>query len=163
MPTIWKRVPGFDECYKVSSQGEIYSVRRLKPLNGHCSHTGYKHITLSDNNRRRIDTVHRIVAETFIPNPDNKRDVNHKNGNKLDNRVENLEWCTRSENLHHAIEIGLVNSRKRIAQLKDGVVINTFDSAKVAAKVLGLGYSPIYGAASGRYKTAHGYQWKYVA
>src|SRR5574343_1086214 len=68
---------------------------------------GYEKIILTKNNKSTLFSVHRLVAKMFIPNPENKEFVNHKNGNKLDNRVENLEWCSRSENATHAYKLGL--------------------------------------------------------
>jgi hypothetical protein len=100
------------EGYFVTEQGDVFStkynsIKKLKPSN---NGTGYIKIGLSNNNKVKQMLVHRLIAETFIPNPKNKCDVNHKNGLKTDNRVENLEWVTPKENMDHAISIGLVNT-----------------------------------------------------
>ncbi len=83
--------------------------RRGKELSASVNKYGYKQVTLSQNKKRKTYLVHRLVAEAFIPNYENKSTVNHINGNKLDNRVENLEWATNSEQKEHAIMMGLCN------------------------------------------------------
>jgi hypothetical protein len=99
------------EGYSVNEHGDVFStkfnkVRKLKQAN---LGDGYLQINISNNNKVKAIAVHRLVAETFIPNPQKKIDVNHKNGIKSDNRVENLEWNTRKENMKHAFSIGLLN------------------------------------------------------
>jgi DNA-binding transcriptional regulator YiaG len=101
---MWKDIKNNEGKYKINEKGEVFSVfsnRVIKPLlNKKC---GRLQIKLRNNKWGRI---HRLVAETFIPNPKNLPQVNHKNGDKLDNRVENLEWCTAKENIQHSIRIG---------------------------------------------------------
>ena len=107
----WKPVsiPDFEDFYCISSHGIVINTktklgRILKP------HTlrGYLRVTLYNGNSRKICAVARLVALSFVPNPNNKPEVNHINGIKTDNRRENLEWCTRSENMKHAAEAGLI-------------------------------------------------------
>ena len=99
------------ENYYVNEEGDVFStkfnkVRKLKQAN---LGDGYLQINICNNNKVKAIPVHRLVAETFIPNPQKKIDVNHKNGIKSDNRVQNLEWNTRKENMKHAFSIGLLN------------------------------------------------------
>jgi hypothetical protein len=115
----WKDINNFDGSYQVNNLGQVKSVSRLR--NGNAIYQlqdtifkpsicrGYYEVKLTKNKRKIHKLVHRLVAEAFIPNPDNKPFINHMNGNKTDNRVENLEWCTAQENMNHAINTGLIN------------------------------------------------------
>ena len=107
--------------------------------------------------------MHRLVAEAFIPNPENKPQVNHKDGNKRNNHVDNLEWVTNLENMIHAQENGLVNYRpKSINQYdKEGNFIKSHKSIYSAAQELGTTQYTISRAVNGLRKTAKGYIWKY--
>jgi hypothetical protein len=102
----------FDGKYSVTTEGQVYShVGKIKELTGKVSKCGYRIILLTVNGRRKYTSVHRLVAESFL-DPANGRQVNHINGNKLDNRLSNLEWCTAKENLRHARDTGLLNTCK---------------------------------------------------
>jgi hypothetical protein len=109
---IWRDVLGYEGLYQVSNTSRIKSLRRrgtikdlfLSPcLNG----SGYEVISLHKEKKQKIAFVHRLIAAAFIPNPKNKPNINHINGIKSDNRLENLEWCTQKENLIHAHKTGL--------------------------------------------------------
>ena len=106
---------GYEGLYQVSNLGRIKSLPRngtiLKEriLKENLSNKGYYMVVLSKNNIPKKKLIHRIVAQTFIPNPYNKGTVNHIDGNKLNNKVENLEWCTIKENNIHARKNGLTN------------------------------------------------------
>lgn len=104
---VWKDVVGYTGLYMVSNHGNVKSLRRnivLRPTNDE----GYLKIKLQFNRKTKSVRVHRVVAFAFIPNPENKSQINHINGIKDDNRVENLEWCTNIENIAHARKNGLV-------------------------------------------------------
>jgi hypothetical protein len=108
----WKPVVGYEGIYEVSSFGNIKSLLKIRKGASYikkCGNTpqGYLNIILSINKRPKTFLVHRLVAIAFLPNPKNKRCVNHKNGIKSDNRLINLEWVTHSENNIHAFNIGL--------------------------------------------------------
>lgn len=102
---IWKDVvtPMLNKGeYKVSNLGRIYSTISGRLITLHVSkRNGYIGFPLGDRSKRKSYRIHRLIAQAFIPNPENKKDVNHKNKNKLDNRVENLEWMTPLENARH--------------------------------------------------------------
>lgn len=117
----WKEVEGYNGVYKVNEKGVVKSITHYlvgrkgsgkqtgRTLKQQKSIKGYMRVSLSLNNKRFNTSAHRLVALSFIPNPENKPQVNHKNGIKDDNRVENLEWCTNSENQIHAIKNNLTN------------------------------------------------------
>lgn len=96
-------IVGFDSKYTINTNGQVYSVRSKRYLNGVNNGYGYLQICLSG----RMTYIHRLVGCAFIPNPDNKPQINHKDGNKQNNTVENLEWVTAKENQIHAVKIGL--------------------------------------------------------
>lgn len=101
---IWKDIPNYDGKYQVSNWGRVRSFKRRneKILKQNTLKNGYKQIELCFDGKRKNAFVHRLVAEAFIPNTDNKPCVNHKNKATNDNRVENLEWCNAGENNRHA-------------------------------------------------------------
>lgn len=152
---IWKN---FETNYSVSNKGNVKNNKTNKYITGDKNNIGYRRITTP--NKRYF--VHRLVAEMFIPNPDNKPVVNHKDGNKLNNNVENLEWVTRSENDLHAFKLNLreaVNKRKVAKLSKDGVVLEVFNSITEAEKIYGKNICEV---CKGNRKHANGYKWKYI-
>lgn len=123
----------------------------------------YRWVKIRRAGKQHTTFIHRMVAKAFVPNPDNKPQVNHKNGNKLDNRAENLEWVTPSENKQHAHALGLVTPRRQPVAMYDitGRLVRTFDSQKEAAAFVGAKTScSISMCLHGKQKTAHGYVWK---
>lgn len=120
---IWKDITGYEGVYQVSNFGRIKSLGRFLKrgeskifvdefiMSGGSTPIGYKTVSLTKNKVRKAFSVQRLVAEAFIPNPEGKPEVNHIDGDKLNNNYTNLEWCTRRENLQHAYDTGLVNQQ----------------------------------------------------
>lgn len=167
----------FPEYYATDS-GDIYSANyrrtgRIKKLVPYKCKNGYLYVVLCDGDKHYHKTVHRLVAETFIPNIDNKGDVNHKNGNKTDNRVVNLEWATRQENIRHSFsslgqkpimlgKFGKDHNRSKIVlQVKNGKIIAEFYGTREASRKTGICQSCISRCCCGQEPSAGGYQWKY--
>ena len=131
---IWKPIKGFEGLYEVSNTGLVKALPRLK-VNNRCKQltkekllkfndfsTDYLRVPLTDKNHiKKYYLVHRLVAMTFIPNEKDLPQVNHIDGNKLNNNVENLEWCTREDNIKHAYKMGLNPSRKKIIEYVDSL------------------------------------------
>lgn len=113
MNEIWRKIEGF-ENYEVSNLGNVRSLKnkKVKILKLIKRETGYIFINLYKNKKIHHKSVHRLVASTFIPNPQNKFQVNHIDGDKTNNKVENLEWCTAKENSQHAWNTGLSRMTK---------------------------------------------------
>ena len=166
---IWKDIKGYEGLYQVSKYGKVRSIKKsnyhIIKENRHKQ--GYPFVILS-NSKYKYHLVHRLVAEAFIPNPDNKPQVNHINGDKYDNRVENLEWVTMSENMLHSVHKlhpGLFDNRKKpITQLsKMGDFIKDWPSAADAARALRIKRTNIVHCCKKRkcFKTAGGYKWQY--
>ena len=139
----FKQIEGF-ENYQVSNLGNIKSIAQGKEKIMSCgtSSKGYAQISLTSNGVRKTFKAHRLVALAFITNPNNYTEVNHINGNKKDNRVENLEWCTRKENMQHATTTGLNSIAKAIEAKKrkvyDKVTKKIYESTAEAARQLGM-------------------------
>jgi hypothetical protein len=114
MEEIWKDIPEYEGMYQISNLGNVKSqhynhMSGRKPgrlLKVTLMKTGYMSLELRMNDTNKRHLIHRLIAEVFIPNPENKPNVNHINGIRNDNRIENLEWCTQSENILHAFKMG---------------------------------------------------------
>ena len=147
--------------YTISEDGEIRNSKG-KIIKGEISNTGYRRVSLSNNDvKHKKMSVHRLVAETYIPNPHNYPEVNHKNENKLDNNVNNLEWCSTLDNLNHShvIEKASVAQFRKVKCVTTGKIYN---SIKEASDELGLYHSNIVACCNGRRATCGGLEWEYV-
>lgn len=173
----WKPVKGYEDFYEVSNFGRVKALgcvnHPVKIKSQRYPKNQYLLVSLWKDNKEKKALVHRLVAIAFIRNPKKKKTVNHKKGNRKDNRAWMLEWATQTENsLHSFRELGRKNvalsggdhaKAKAVSQLsKDGVELKQFATVTEAAKAVGAIPSAISAACSGRYKTSMGFKWKYV-
>lgn len=158
--TVVRPIPGADAGYYITPDGLV-----LKAVATHMR-GDYKWAHVHEGGHQKSRAVHRMVAATYAPNPEHKPQVNHKNGDKLDNRAENLEWVTPRENTLHAHRLGLTGRRHQPVAMLDSEgchVLRTFYSMKEAAAALGVGHpSHISNCVRGRAATAYGFKWRYV-
>ena len=164
---MWKKFiyEGQETDYSVSTEGEVRKDTTNYILS-QSSQQDYKFVGLIINGKQKRMRVHRMVALTFIDNPDNKPYVNHINGNRSDNNVENLEWVTPSENTQHAVDTGLFKSGRTRAVIQynlNGEQMATFESATEAARQTGGSQSKITMCCRRQRDSANDYQWRYYA
>lgn len=203
---IWKDIQGYEGLYQISNMGRVKSLERTRNMNlpGHKKPApvrerilkfgqsqGYQAVTLAKCGVNRKIRVHKLVALAFVPNPDRKPEINHKDGNKHNNIAENLEWVTPKENIRHAINTGLITSfpsnkgrrhteetLRRMSQShrwgtsknhrivdqysKSGEYIRTWNGFAAIEKELGLCKQNIQKCCCGATKSAYGYVWRYA-
>lgn len=197
----WKDVVGYEGLYQVSNMGRVKSCERLT-RNNHIvkekirkpkiDKDGYCCVSLWIDGVSKEQFIHRLVAQSFIPNPDNKPCIDHINTNKTDNRVENLKWCTHKENTNNpisrekflqnrykvegthrisiykptkeSIEKMAEKHKKPVGMYKNGLLIKKFNSAADAERENNnYKFMSISAACNGRLKTYRGYEWKFIA
>lgn len=188
MKEIWKDIKGYENIYQVSNLGRIktldkyvnclYGQKRLikeKIIKTFKNNNGYFITSLYVNSKSKKFLVHRLVAEAFIPNPDNKPQINHIDGNKENNCVDNLEWVTQSENELHASKFGLTKRQKEVVaennkKLKskrvfqynlNGTFIKEYESVSSAAKQNNFATGAIANCCRKERTKAYGYIWEY--
>lgn len=179
MKEVWKDIDGYGGAYSVSNFGrvrsnEIIINRRAMGSYKRCSfikkqtvmRKGYLIVTLSFNKKHKQVLVHRLVALAFIPNPNNKPQVNHIDGNKQNNCISNLEWVTDKENMIHASQHGLLNipepQNKKPVLMFDlkGNFIREYESRSAVKKDMNIDTASVYNVTCGKIKQTHGYIFK---
>lgn len=171
---IWKDVVDFEGLYQVSNFGRVHSIKTNCILM-HCNNKlGYARLILRKNKKNYGCQVHRLVAIAFIPNINNYPEVNHKDENPRNNKLENLEWCTKKYNNNYGTKIQrqVANTdyssigekqSKKVKQISlDGNAIKTWSSANECKRQLGLDNSWIAHCCRGNQKTAYGFRWEYA-
>ena len=169
MKEIWKDIEGYEGLYQICTMGRVRSVRNNVILKSKIERNGYERVILSTNNIPKGYFIHRLVANAFIPNPDNLPQVNHKDENKANNRVDNLEWCDGKYNINY----GTGTRRRQLANTNgklskpvlqytlEGIFIKEWKSTMDVQRNLGFDHPNISRCCRGKYACAYGYIWKY--
>ena len=124
---LWKDIQGYEGLYMVSNQGRVKSIRGNRVLKKRLTYDGYVKVTLTVDYKAVDKRVHRLVAEAFVPNPNELETINHIDGNKENNDASNLEWCDRHEQMQHAYSLGL---KKPLAGVKNPIAKLTEDDIR---------------------------------
>ena len=190
MKEIWKDIKGYEGLYQISNLGNVKKIKNKKyninkkeveekEINKYISirthKLGYKYVKLTDKNGIRKNLfLHRLIAQAFIPNPNNYSCINHINGIKNDNRIENLEWCSQKQNVRYAWDNGLCEnvrkvcaingkrkSKKIIQKNKNGEVIKVWNSTMDIERELGILHNNITFCCKHYNRTAGGFIWEY--
>lgn len=174
MIEVWKDIENYETLYQVSNFGNIKSkqkitngkygfhIQREKIIKTHIHKSGYVIVLLCKKGKQKSYRVHRLVANAFLEKNKDKQYVNHINGIKNDNRVENLEWCSQKENIRKAIEQGLMTNKhrcKKIIKKKNGVIIEEYSSITEASKKTSISRRCLYLCINNKQKTSCGYEW----
>jgi len=172
---IWKDVVGFEDRYKVSSAGLVYSKHKNQLKATKKNNRGYVQVSLHKDGKEHTYLLHRVVAMAFIPNPNNLPQINHIDEDKENNRVENLEWCTRIENERHGTKhkrcvehtdynaIARKNSKPVAQYTLDGKLIKIWESLAAMSAETGYSRGNISMCCNGKYKNMlYGFSWAYV-
>ena len=162
---IWCPIKGFEGLYEVSDKGRVRSLkfgkeRILKPGRN----TGYLLVCLYKNGEKKWCKVHRLVAKTFIPNPDNLPEVNHKDEDKENNSVQNLEWCDQKYNINYGTRTQRQAekcSKPVLQYTKDGEFVMEWKSMQDVQRNLNYSQGHISSCCTGKRKSAYGFIWKY--
>lgn len=169
MQEIWRDIEGYENLYKVSNLGRVKSLRfgKEKILKAIKNNNGYAIIFLRKEGNTKYYAVHRLVATAFLQNPNNLPQVNHKDEDKMNNRVDNLEFCSAKYNINYGTHNQMVSesltnnlkTSKKVLCVETGVI---YPSTKQVERELGFANSNISLACNGKYKQAYGFHWRYV-
>lgn len=169
MQEIWKDIKGYEGLYQISNLGNVKSFPRKgthtikeRIIKFTKSNKGYCIAVLKNNYVQKALSVHRLVAQAFIPNPDNLPQVNHIDGNKLNNCVDNLEWCTNKQNRKHASKNHLLFTRHINQYDLDGNFIKEWYSVMEASKFYDINCNSLRSACRSKKGIYKGFIWKYV-
>ena len=156
-----KDITNYEGLYAVTENGEVFSYRSKRFIKPFLRKNGYLQVILVKDGIKKAFKLHRLVAQEYLCNPDNKEEVNHLNENKTDNRVENLAWATRKENMNHGtITDRISDSLKKLVKCIELDI--TFNSITEASIYINRSPSCISDALNGRSETAGGYHWQYI-
>lgn len=179
MKEVWKNIEGYKGQYQISSLGRVKSIERIlflkqggykvipeKIMSPEIMKLGYLRIQLSKSQEKKKILIHVLVAKHFLPFDGLDKEVNHKDGNKENNCIENLEWVTKSENVQYSYSVlkrrKAVHKKRPVKKLSlNGGLLKTFCSIQEAAENINTSTGNMHGACNGRYKTFKGFMWAY--
>lgn len=180
MKEVWIPIKGYEGLYEISNYGNVkalnYRNRGItKNITPKKHNRGYLHVILYKQNTSKSFLVHRLVAEHFIKKDANQNEINHKDGDKTNNHIDNLEWCTHKENIHHFLDClidkkyGGVRKRRAFKRLNkvlqldmNNNLLKTWDNLSSIKHALNFNESHIQEVCEQKRKTAYGYKWKYA-
>lgn len=158
----WRDIKNYEGRYQVSSFGRVKSLKGLEKILKPDYRNEYLYVVLYKNHKSKAIAVHRLVAKMFIPNPENKVQVNHIDGNKTNNKVKNLEWCSPKENVIHSNRVLCRGRGRGIKQYsKEGTFIQKWVNAYQASENTGICRRNINACVNGLYRSAGGYVWRW--
>ena len=171
---VWKDIPEYEGTYQISNLGNVRSISRSvkgyksryciptrlkkKTINA----SGYEVVGLWKNNRQNLVFIHRLIAEAFIENPNRYPEVNHVDGNKQNNDISNLEWCSPRMNVDHAYRAGLTTRAKKVRCVETGQIYRSQTEASIEVYGSRKSQSAIGAVALGKRKTYNGLHWQFV-
>ena len=161
---IWKPIKNYEHRYLISNLGDVKTIKTNKILKPELRR-GYLSVQLFDGIKYKHFSIHRLVAITFIDNPKNYLYINHKDENKQNNTVNNLEWCTASYNVNYGTAIKRAVEKKSqpvYCYTKDGIFVRSFPSVMDAERITKIWNSNITNVCNGKRKTAGGFIWSYI-
>ena len=156
-----KDIQGYEGLYAITSCGKVWSYRRQMFLKSNINKNGYEYVVLSVGGVRKTLTVHRLVAEAYIPNPYNLPEVNHLDECKSNNNSSNLQWISKSANINYGTRNEKV-SRRNSKAIYCEELQRVFKSITAASKELGINLGDISSCCKGKLKSAGGYHWRYA-
>lgn len=158
-------VPGYESIYQISSDGKVWNVKSGATLRGNVNSHGYVVVSLTKDGVKKDCKLHRLLALAFLPNPNDFDCVNHKDGDKLNNSLDNLEWCTKGYNNRHAREqLGIDFSAKPVCQTTmSGDFVALWANLSQAAKSVGVTSACVSRCCEGHANSAGGYRWEFAA
>lgn len=166
----WKIIEGCNGVYSVSNMGRVKNNKKNRLLKQSMLHNGYLAVHITEMGKLKYYRVHRLVGKYFVDGYQKEKQINHKDGNKTNNKHDNLEWVTPSQNIKHAFSIGLktvdysnIKNPKAVKQYSmNGEFIKEYPSIKDAERHTGIDNSAIAKVCKGKYKSSGGFKWQYA-
>lgn len=167
MEEVWADIEGYENLYAISSKGRCWSYKTNKFLKEDINNDGYLRFSLFKNGKHKRYLAHRLVAKSFVDNPNQYPEINHINENVKDNYVENLEWCTHKQNVNYGsrnkkVSMALKNNQNSAKRVQNIDTLKIYDSLTKAEKETGIDLSQICLCCKNKAITAGGYHWRYV-